>query len=165
MEKKKSVEISWITDEERSVAREVQGDIPLGRRPFETIARRIGMEEDAVVGILERLQEKGVMRRFGAVLRHTSAGFSENALVVWAVPEERCEEIGFLLSSYKEISHCYERTPPLEGVYNLFTMIHLTGGVDRMEPFVRSVSSAVGIGEYRILRTLEEFKKSSMEYF
>lgn len=165
MEKKKSVEISGMTDDERTVAREVQGDIPLGRRPFESIARRIGMEEGEVIGILERLQEKGVMRRFGAVLRHTSAGFSENALIVWAVPEERCEEIGSLLASYKEISHCYERTPPFEGVYNLFTMIHLTGGGDRMESFIREISAIIGIGEYRILRTREEFKKSSMEYF
>jgi len=161
-----------MTDEEKRVARQVQGDIPLDNRPFAAIARRLGMEEGDVIGVLKRLQEKGFMRRFGAVLRHTSAGFSENAMVVWAVPEERCEEIGSLLASCNEISHCYERTPPLEGVYNLFTMVHLTGkdtegigGAERMGAFIGRVSAAIGIGEYRILRSLEEFKKSSMEYF
>jgi len=118
------------------------------------------------------LKEKGIMRRFGAVLRHRDAGFSENAMVVWAVPEERCEEAGFLLASYKEITHCYERAPALEGVYNLFTMVHLsaedpeeTSDKDRMEEFVAGISSAIGIGKYKILRSLEEFKKNSMEYF
>ena len=163
--------MAGITDEERKVARQVQGDIPLEKRPFEAIARRIGMKEDDVVSTLKRLQEKGVMRRFGAVLRHTRAGFSENAMVVWVVPEERCEEIGFHLASYKEISHCYERTPPFEGVYNLFTMVHLSGDTgetgehDRMDAFVRSISHAIGVREYRILRTLRELKKRSMEYF
>ncbi|MBN2397423.1 MAG: Lrp/AsnC family transcriptional regulator [Deltaproteobacteria bacterium] len=161
-----------MTDREKKVARQVQGDIPLGKRPFETIARRIGMDEEEVIETLKRLQEKGAIRRFGAVLRHTRAGFSGNALVVWAVPEEQCEEIGSILASYREISHCYERTPPFEGVYNLFTMVHLTGDgggqpgeADRMDAFVRRISEAIGIGSYRILRTLEEFKKSSMEYF
>jgi hypothetical protein len=94
-------------------------------------------------------------------------------MVVWAVPEERCEEAGSLLASYKEITHCYERTPPLEGVYNIFTMVHLatggreeeTPGKDRMEEFTAGVSSVIGIGKYKILRSLEEFKKNSMEYF
>jgi len=163
--------MAGMTDEERKVARQVQGDIPLEKRPFEVIARRIGMKEDGVVSILKRLQERGVIRRFGAVLRHTKAGFSENAMVVWAVPEERCEEIGSRLALYNEISHCYERTPPFEGVYNLFTMVHLVGDSggagkpDRMDTFIRSISQAIGIGEYRILRTLKELKKSSMEYF
>lgn len=161
-----------MTDEEKRVARQVQGDIPLDKRPFGAIARRIGMEEDDVIVVLKGLQEKGIIRRFGAVLRHKRAGFSDNAMVVWAVPEERCEEIGALLASYDSISHCYERTPPLEGVYNIFTMVHLTGehtegidGVDRMGVFVGKVSEDIGIGEYRILRSIEEFKKSSMEYF
>lgn len=161
-----------MTDEEKRVARQVQGDIPLDKRPFEAIGKSLGMSEEEVIGVLKGLQEKGLIRRFGAVLRHTRAGFSDNAMVVWAVPEGRCDEIGALLASYNEISHCYERTPPLEGVYNLFTMVHLGGGdseetgtADRMDAFIGTIASAIGIGEYRILRSLEELKKSSMEYF
>jgi len=164
--------VPQMTDKEKRVARQVQGDIPLGKRPFEAIGKSLGMSEEEVIDILKGLQKKGFMRRFGAVLQHTRAGFSENAMVVWAVPEKRCGEIGSILASYNEISHCYERTPPLEGVYNLFTMLHLGGddgeqseGADRMVTFVSKVSAAIGIGEYRILKTLEEFKKSSMEYF
>ncbi|MBW2545541.1 MAG: Lrp/AsnC family transcriptional regulator, partial [Deltaproteobacteria bacterium] len=114
-----------ITDMEKRVAQQVQGDIPLDKRPFDAIGKRIGISGNDVIDVLKRLKKKGTMRRFGAVLRHRRAGFSENAMVVWAVPEERCEEAGSLLASYREISHCYERTPPLEGVYNIFTMVHL----------------------------------------
>ena len=162
-----------ITDMEKKVAEQVQGDVPLEKRPFDAIGKRIGISGKDVIDVLKRLKKQGIMRRFGAVLRHQRAGFSENAMVVWAVPEERCEEAGSLLASYKEITHCYERTPPLEGVYNIFTMVHLatgggeeeTPGKDRMEEFTAGVSSVIGIGKYKILRSLEEFKKNSMEYF
>jgi len=164
--------MSVLIEIEKKVARQVQGDIPLEKRPFETIGERIGINADDVIDVLKGLKEKGIMRRFGAVLRHRRAGFSENAMVIWAVPEERCEEAGFILASYKEITHCYERTPSLEGIYNIFTMVHLPGedpeetsGKDRMKEFTGGISSAIGIGEYKILRSLKEFKKSSMEYF
>jgi len=161
-----------VTDMEKRIAQEIQGDIPLDKRPYDIIGKRIGIKESDVIDVLKRLQKEGIMRRFGAVLRHREAGFPDNAMVVWAVPEERCEEVGSLLASYREITHCYERTPSLEGVYNLFTMVHLAGGdpeetsgKDRIDEFVAGVSSAIGIGKYKILRSLEEFKKSSMEYF
>ena len=161
-----------VTDMEKRIAQEIQGDIPLDKRPYDIIGKRIGIKESDVIDVLKRLQEEGIMRRFGAVLRHREAGFRDNAMVVWAVPEEKCEEAGSLLASYREITHCYERTPALDGVYNLFTMVHLAGGdpeetsgKDRIDEFVAGVSSAIGIGKYKILRSLEEFKKSSMEYF
>ncbi len=161
-----------ITDMEKRVARQVQGDIPLDKRPFDAIGKRIGISGSDVIDVLKKLKKKGIMRRFGAVLRHQRAGFSEKAMVVWAVPEERCKEAGSLLASYREISHCYERTPPLEGVYNIFTMVHLAGGdpeetsgKDRLEEFTAGVSSTIGVRKYKILQSLEEFKKSSMEYF
>ncbi len=161
-----------LKNREIKVIKQVQGDIPLTKRPFETIGQKIGASGNDVIDILRGLKEKGLIRRFGAVLRHRSAGFSENAMVVWSVPEERCEEVGSLLASYREITHCYERTPPLEGIYNIFTMIHLSGGdpkedpeKDRIEQFTGTLSSVIGIDTYRILRSLKEFKKSSMEYF
>ena len=154
-----------LTDIEKKVIKQIQGDIPLDRRPFDTIGKKIGISESNVIDILKRLKKTGAMRRFGAVLRHRSAGFSENAMVVWAVPEERCEEAGSLLASYGEITHCYERTPPFEGVYNIFTMVHMNTGKGSIDTFIGDVSSAIGIDTYKILRSLEEFKKSSMEYF
>ncbi len=161
--------MTGITEKEKQVARLVQGDIPLDRRPFAVIADQLGMGEEEVISILKNLRETGIMRRFGAILQHRKAGFSENAMVVWEVPENRCEETGLLLASYGEISHCYERTPPLDGRYNLFTMVHLVGdasrGSDSMNEFICRISGEIGIGEYLILKSIKELKKSSMEYF
>jgi len=40
-----------------------------------------------------------------------------------------------------------------------------TSEKDGMERFTDDVASAIGIGKFKILRSLKEFKKSSMEYF
>jgi len=152
-----------LTDREKLLIRYMQGDMVLTKRPFASLAERIGAGEDEVIDCIRRLKDEGIIRKVGAILRHQKAGLTENAMVVWAVPDEECERVGAVFSSYRDITHCYERTPPLDGRYNLYTMIHLS---DRgVEQYVRKLSREVGIADFQILRSKEEFKKSSMEYY
>ncbi|HOD37018.1 MAG TPA: hypothetical protein PLR20_14690 [Syntrophales bacterium] len=150
------------TKEEKALAA-VQKDIPLVERPFKKIASAAGLEETEVLDIIRRLMEKGVIRKFGGVIRHRQAGFERNAMIVWAVPAEKTAEAGEALSAFKEITHCYERAPPFEGRYNLFTMVHFPAGGPA--DLVRRLSQAAGTGDFRVLESLEEYKKTSMEYF
>jgi len=152
-----------LTREEIEVCRRLQGDIPLAERPFRQIAEEIGLPEGDVLAIARRLREKGVIRKFGAIVRHQRAGYAHNVMVVWAVPPGECEAAGNRLASFPEITHCYERTPPFAGRYNLFTMVHFRKQAD--EDRLREMAAAAGISEYRLLRSSEEFKKNSMEYF
>ncbi|MBN2686973.1 MAG: Lrp/AsnC family transcriptional regulator [Deltaproteobacteria bacterium] len=152
-----------LTEKEKKVARAVQGDIPVEERPFKFLGDRLGMSEADVLAVIRDLADRGIMRKFGAVLRHTKAGLTTNVMVVWAVPGDESPAIGGKLASYAEVTHCYERTPPFEGKYNLFSMIHFReeNGEDRL----RRIAEEVGISDYMVLPTLEEFKKVSMEYF
>jgi uncharacterized protein YktA (UPF0223 family) len=84
-------------------------------------------------------------------------------MVVWAVPPDRTEEAGSVFASFPEITHCYERRPPFQGRYNLFTMIH--AGKSSLEELMARIASKAGVGDYQVLESLEEFKKSSMEYY
>ena len=84
-------------------------------------------------------------------------------MVLWAVPPGHAEAAGKALSSFAEVTHCYERTPPFAGRYNLFTMVHFRNEDD--EVLLREMATAAGIADFRVLRSLEEFKKNSMEYF
>ncbi len=152
-----------MTEEEITIARLIQEDMSLEQRPFAAIGARTGMEEGDVIDTIRRLKERGIIRRFGAVVRHQKAGYAENAMVVWAVPESDIETTGKILASYGEISHCYGRTPPFEGRYTLFSMLHSAeGNIDEM---VKTISERIGIDDYLILRSEEEYKKTSMEYF
>jgi DNA-binding Lrp family transcriptional regulator len=142
---------------------ELQGDLPVERRPFGTVAFRVGMTEDAVLDALRQRIKQGVIRRFGAILRHQKAGVTLNAMVIWAVPPERTEEVGTVFASFREITHCYERCPSFQGRYNLFTMLH-TGDAG-LESIIAEISDRAAVYDYRVLLSEEEFKKSSMEYF
>jgi len=150
-------------NEDQNLLRQLQGDLPVEKRPFRAVASRAGTSEESVLDALRSLIVQGRVRKFGAILRHQRAGITRNAMVVWAVPPERTEETGTVFASFREITHCYERRPPLQGRYNLFTMIHAAEG--KMESVIAKISGRSGIGDYQVLESLEEFKKSSMEYF
>jgi DNA-binding Lrp family transcriptional regulator len=148
---------------QENLLRQLQGDLPVAKRPFLVIASRAGVSEEAVLDTIGTLVQQGVIRKIGAILRHQQAGITRNAMVIWVVPAERVEEAGAVFSSCKEITHCYERHPPFQGRYNLFTMIH--AGEGKLEGVIAKISKQAGISDYQILLSEEEFKKSSMEYF
>ena len=150
-------------DSRHKILRQLQGDFPVEKRPFRAVAARAGVTEEAVRDTIATLMQQGVIRKFGAILRHQRAGITRNAMVIWAVPPDRTEEAGSFFASFREITHCYERRPPFEGRYNLFTMI--PAGKGPLEEFIAKISGKAGIGDYQVLESLEEFKKSSMEYF
>jgi siroheme decarboxylase len=142
----------------------IQGDIPLHPEPFAVMARTIGISEAEFISRVEDLKKRGVIRRFGATLRHQEAGYRSNAMVAWSVPEERLEEVGEALARRREVTHCYQRNPQGDWPYNLYTMIH---GSSREEcrKIAEKMSESVGIKEYRLLFSEKEFKKTSMAYF
>ena len=153
-----------IDDIDKKVIRLIQADLPLTPRPFAVIAEKIGIEEAECVRRVKALKEKGIIRRFGATLRHQEAGFSANAMVVWIIPEDRVAEVGRDLSGFREVTHCYQRMPAKDWPYNLYTMVH---GDTRDACFriARRMSRSVGIDDYTLLFSEKEFKKTSMAYF
>jgi len=152
-----------LTPIEREVARRLQGNISLTRRPFRKIAVEIDLTEAEVLAIAKDLRKQGVIRKFGAIVRHQLAGYTHNVMVVWAVPPSQLENVGKKLAAFPEITHCYERTPAFEGRYTLFTMIHFRKDADR--DLLGKIAIAAGVSDFKLLRSVEEFKKISMEYF
>ena len=59
-------------------------------------ARRtaIGITEEQLLATLRSLSERGIIRRFGATLRHQRTGYTANAMAAWKVEEDRIETVG-----------------------------------------------------------------------
>jgi siroheme decarboxylase len=159
-----SIEIQMINELEKKIINLIQGDLPLAPRPFAVLAERLGISESMLLAEIRKLNERGVIRRFGATLRHQEAGFSANAMVVWKVPEGRLGEVGRAIAGFKEVTHCYQREPQKDWPYNLYSMVHGANQEDCHE-IARRLSRKVGIGDYTLLFSEKEFKKTSMEYF
>jgi len=141
----------------------MQGDIPIEKEPYKSIAAKIGISEAQLLSKLEKMKQEGKLRRVGAILKHRNAGFKANAMVAWNVRDEKVDEIGELFAKYKETTHVYQRPSYLEWPYNIFTMIHSTS-YEECSRIIESMSNASGIKDYKILYSVKEYKKTSMEY-
>ena len=153
-----------LTDLEKKVIASIQGDMPLVSRPYQVLAEEIGIAEQTLIETLQDLTERGIIRRFGATLRHQKSGFQANAMTAWQVAEERIEAVGRIMASFREVSHCYRRDPAEGWPYNLYTMIH---GRDEQNcrDIARRMSAKAGVDTYTLLFSRRELKKISMTYF
>lgn len=113
-----------LSPSEMAIVSALQQDIPLTSRPFDGMAQHVGVGVDEFLICCRALKERGVMRRFGASIRHHSVGFAANAMVCCRVPPPMVEEVGQIMSAFSEVSHCYEREASVRWPYNVFAMIH-----------------------------------------
>jgi DNA-binding Lrp family transcriptional regulator len=156
--------INSISDGDKEIIRITQSDLPIVERPFYEYVSLLGIDENLLLDKLKEFREKGIMRRFAAVLYHRNLGFKANGMVAWQVPEEEVEEVGNILAKFMHVSHCYERETNKYWRYNLFTMIH--GKTEKeVEDVVRGMIEKAGNYEHLILYSTREFKKCRIRYF
>jgi DNA-binding Lrp family transcriptional regulator len=153
-----------LTDRDKDFIRELQKDLEIIPEPFKALAENLGVTTADLFVKAKEYEQIGVMRRFAAILRHRDAGFSANGMVVWNVPEEKIDEIGYKLASFPQISHCYRRPTYPDWQFNLFSMIHART-LEAAETIAAEMSETVGIKDYRILFSSREFKKERVKYF
>ncbi len=149
---------------ERALVRELQEGLPLVKRPFLEIAQKLKISEEEVLARVRDFMQRGIIRRFGAAVRHQDLGYVANAMVVWRVPDERVPEVGRIMSSFPEVTHCYERARDPQWPYNLYTVVH-GQTEEQCREIAARLSAAAGINDYQVLFSTAELKKSSMKYF
>lgn len=153
-----------LDESQRRLVRLLQDDLPLVDEPFAPVAGRLGWSVDEVVGQVRTWLAEGVIRRFGAIVRHHRLGFIANGMAVFAVAPDRIDEAGRRLAACPEISHCYRR-PALEGwPYELFAMVH-GSSEDAVRRQVAALAAEVRATESDVLFSVREFKKTSAQYF
>ncbi len=153
-----------VTDSEIQAIRELQEDILLIPRPFDAMSERLGVTPCELFEIASSFKDRGIMRRFSAVLHHRKAGFKANAMAVWRVPEERSEEVGKIMATSPWVTHCYERPTFPDWPYTHFTMIHGTSK-KQCQDAVRDISENTGIDDYQLIYSTREYKKTRVRYF
>ncbi|SDB18511.1 DNA-binding transcriptional regulator, Lrp family [Desulfonatronum thiosulfatophilum] len=153
------------SEAEQVALRLLQADIPDSVQPYKDIADQAGLTEEAVMELLRGLKEAGIVRRFGATLRHQQAGYGANAMVGWYVEQDRdMDEVGAIMAQRPEITHCYERVNCYDWPYNLYTMVHARSREECLS-VVENLSKIAQVPQYDILLSRKELKKTSMAYF
>jgi transcriptional regulator, AsnC family len=84
-----------------------QSGFPLHPDPFEAVGRALETSAADAFARLERLRERKIVRRFGAVLNPPVIGSSTLAAV--QAPQERFDEIAAVINGYDQVNHNYRR--------------------------------------------------------
>lgn len=142
----------------------LQRDLPLVSAPYKQMAEDIGITEDEFLRRMQRLLDKGIIRKMGAVLRHREVGYVANVLCVWEVAEEKLAKIARRMSRHPAVSHCYDRYTAPGWPYNLYTMIHAKSR-NECEKIAAELERECGVTNRVMLYTRKEWKKTSMKYF
>lgn len=153
-----------LTEIEKKVIAATQGDMPVTKRPYQEIAEKIGVSEEELIATLQDLCDRGIVRRFGATLRHQKSGITANAMVAWQVDETVVEQAGETLAGFSAVSHCYRRDPAPGWPYNLYTMVHAKNEEECLDT-TRKMARQADIENFAVLFSRRELKKTSMQYF
>jgi DNA-binding Lrp family transcriptional regulator len=100
----------WRTGLDEVDARLVDGyqsGFPVEDRPFRRVGQALGVSEDEAVARVDRLRDRGIFRRFGAVLNPPVIGSSTLAAV--QAPAEEFDEIAAVVNGYDQVNHNYRR--------------------------------------------------------
>lgn len=154
-----------VTDLDRAFVLEFQKDLPITEEPYADACAALGLTIDELAAHAQKMKDAGALRRVSAVFRHQKAGFTFNAMGVWAVPQERVAEVGRQMAEFKAVSHCYLRPTYPEWPYTIFTMVH---GRSKEEAFgkIAAIEQEVAPGiDHAILYSTKEYKKVRLEFY
>ena len=151
---------------EHALIAAIEQGLPLVARPYAEIARQIGCEEAEVIEGLQRLKQRGDIKRFGVVVRHRKLGFRANGMVVWNIPDKDVKRLGQCMGTFPFVTLCYQRPRRLpDWPYNLFTMVH-GHNQQEVEEKTKLLVEQCGLQDinYEILFSARCFKQRGARY-
>ncbi|MHC4157084.1 MAG: Lrp/AsnC family transcriptional regulator [Planctomycetota bacterium] len=134
-----------MDDLDRRILQTLQNDFLLENRPYETMARNLGIPHDELWRRTEQLMADGVIRRMGASLDSAKLGFSSTLAAVSVAPglvEQAAQTIG----AFPDVTHsCLRRD-----LFNIwFTIIAVD--TDRIAHIFEQIRSALSLEGSQIL--------------
>jgi Lrp/AsnC family leucine-responsive transcriptional regulator len=131
-----------IDDTDWAILAELQQN---GRIPVTELGRRVNLSSSATTERLRRLEEKGVITGYRAVIDLAKAGYPVLAVVRLKYPGSRHEPLRRLLAERLDILECLRTTG--EDCYTLkvaaTSMTHLEALVDELAQFGSTTTSVV----------------------
>ncbi len=140
---------------DRALVNAFQGGFSVCERPFERAARALSEREVEVSGeeLLERvrrLDEEGVLTRFGALVNAQAIGGTAT-LVAMHAPEERFSEIAETVNAHREVAHNYEREHPHLNMWFVVSVVEES----RVEEVLSTIEDETGQKTYNLPKKRE----------
>lgn len=155
-----------IDSSDHTLAAAIESGLPLVDEPYAHWARQSGRSEADVLHTIQRWLDSGVLRRFGAVVRHHELGVTANAMTVFNVPDESFIERGQALAKQPGITLCYARQRDEGWPYNLYCMVHGRSREDAQSLIeLARVAAGLTVYEHAVLFSTKRYKQTGAHYF
>lgn len=159
------VEPEVLTDTEVAVMQVLQSGLPLVSRPFASVGNSAGVSESIVLGTVRDWIARGIVKRFGVIVRHHELGYRANAMCVWDVPDDQVDALGERLAAADGVNLCYRRARAEAWPFNLYCMIH---GHDQaaVREQLATIVAQCGLGRFpaEVLFSTRRFKQCGARY-
>jgi len=130
----------------------LQTEFPLEEQPFLVIAGRCGISEEEALARIQKMKDKGIIRRIGAVFDGAKLG-RVSTLCAARVPEDKIDVFVQIVNAHKGVTHNYRRKHD----YNIwFTVSAATA--EELTAFLRDVREKTGVTDILDMRAVKTFK-------
>ena len=130
----------------------IQSDFPVTSKPYENLAKQLGLSEADVTKIIEDLKKRQIIRRIGAVFDLQKLGY-KSTLCAMKVSPESLEEVAGIVNSHSGVTHNYGR----EHEFNLwFTLI--AENEEKIIETIDDIKAKTGVNEILSLPAVNLFK-------
>lgn len=157
-----------LTAKEKSILAALQLGFPDSLEPYAEIASKANVSEDEVIALLQKLKDNGVIRRFGASIKHQKSGWQYNTMLVFAVPDlALAEKCGAIFKQHTNISHCYYRpSSASDWPSAIYAMLHARSEEENSSLIedLKTQVKALGVETPLVLHSIKELKKTSPKF-
>ena len=130
----------------------IQSDFPVTSKPYESLAKQLGLSEADITKIIDDLEKRQIIRRVGAIFDLQKLGY-KSTLCAMKVSPEFLEETAGIVNSYSGVTHNYGR----EHEFNLwFTLI--AENEEQIIETIDDIKAKTGVNEILNLPAVNLFK-------
>ena len=140
-----------MEEENRKLLNILQNGLPLCERPFEHLAKQIGVSEKDIIARVQIMKDDGVLRRIGGVFDSRALGFT-STLCTASVPSNKIEAAVKVINRYTGVTHNYLRN----NKYNIWFTI-IAPDKDSINLIISEIQQSIAV-QVHSLPTTRKFK-------
>ncbi len=130
----------------------LQKEFPLEERPYFVVGKRCGISEDETIRRVQKMKDKGIIRRIGAVFDGARLG-RVSTLCAARVPEDKIQTFVQIVNANKNVTHNYRRNHE----YNIWFTVSAESA-EELENVIEDIKTKTGVTDILDMRAVRTFK-------
>ena len=143
--------MSPLSDIDRAILNQLQGDFPISPKPFAECAARLGIEESQLLARIDNLIRENIATRFGPMYQIEKLG-GAFTLAAMKVPEAQFDRVTEQVNAFQEVAHNYQR----DHAFNMWFVL-ATDSPAKIAETITRIEAATGLKVFNMPKEKEYF--------